>query len=351
MLAENLIFALLLSILAGFMNGSFATPTKYMDKWKEENIWFIFSFLTFLIIPWIYIYLYVPNIFYVIPKLDIMPTVATLIFGGIIFGIGMVCFSVAFRLIGLGVNFVINLSIGTACTALVGMIRYPDILGSSYSYLQAIGVVIFIIAVIIGAVAGTTRDKFKRKPEESAGKKQIKISYTIVGTILAVIAGIGSAFQGVSYVIANPVVEKIANSYGVTGFNASTIAWVILFSFATIPYALYFFILNIKHKSFLKYSLPGTYKYWIFLMIMGIAYWLSLVLFSSASRMIGGQLGPTIAWPLFMVFIILTSNFCGFITGEWKGAGSLAKKEITISILMFILAIIIFSSSILVEPK
>ena len=83
---------------------------------------------------------------------------------------------------------------------------------------------------------------------------------------------------------------------------------------------------------------------------MGIGFWGSLIFFSGASSMIGGALAPTIAWPLFMVFIILTSSFWGWFAGEWKDAGTKAAVRMFISLLFFIFAIVIFSCSILVKP-
>jgi L-rhamnose-H+ transport protein len=341
-------FALILTIIAGFINGSFATPTKHMDKWKEETIWFSFAFYGMLFLPWITIVVLAPNIFSILGDISFYPTLFTIILGGIAFGIGQICFALAFRLIGLGLNFVVNISIGTAITALVGLAQNPNLLGTGYSYLQILGVIIFVIAVILGTAAGAARDKKKKEHENkkhTEDASHIKTGYVILGVILAIAAGIGSAFQGASYVIANPAIVEVAKASGTSGLAANTIAWVILFSFAFLPYAIYFLILNIKNKSFNGYSQSGTGKYWFYLLFMAIGFWGSLVLFSGANDIIGGKLGPTVAWPLFMVFIILTSNFWGWISGEWKNAGKSATTKIWISITLFILAVIVFSCS------
>ena len=350
---STLVIALILTVLAGFFNGSFATPTKYMDKWKEENIWLFFPLLTFLILPWIYIFIIAPNILSIIAQINFYSQILPLIIGGVVFGIGMVCFSVAFRLIGLGLNFVVNISIGTACTALIGLVQNPHLFGSGYSYLQILGVIIFIIAVILGAAAGGARDKNKKAhgaKEHSEDKSHVKTGYVVLGVVLATAAGIGSACQGVTYVITNPAIVEVAKASGVGGLAANSVAWIILFSCACVPYVLYFLFLNIKNRSFGCFSVSGTGKYWIFLLIMGLTYWFSLVFFSGANSIIGGKLGPTIAWPLFMVFIILTSNFWGWVSGEWKDAGAKAIKRIWISIILFVVAVVVFSYSVMLKP-
>ncbi|MFA5187423.1 MAG: hypothetical protein WC551_13170, partial [Patescibacteria group bacterium] len=97
--------------------------------------------------------------------------------------------------------------------------------------------------------------------------------------------------------------------------------------------------------SFSKLALPGTGKYWLLAVLMGVGFWGSLIFFSKASQEIGGDLGPTVAWPLFMVFIILTSNFWSWKSGEWKGAGSSAARRMAASLVLFVLAIVVFSYS------
>ena len=349
-----LVTALILTIIAGFINGSFATPTKYMGKWKPETTWFIFSFSGMLILPLITIFILDPNIISILRQTTFYPTILTIIIGGVAFGIGQICFALAFRLIGLGLNFVVNISIGTACAALVGLVQNPKLFGTGYSYLQILGVIIFIIAVIIGTVAGAARDKNKKAngiKEHTEDKSHIKTGYVVLGIILAVIAGIGSACQGASYVLANPAIVKVAETSGASGLAANTIAWVILFSFAFVPYMLYFLFLNIKNRSFGGLAASGSGKYWFYIILMGIGYWGSLVVFSGANSIIGGKLGPTIAWPLFMVFIILTSNFWGWVSGEWKRAGAIAITRIWFSIILFIIAIVVFSYSVVLKPS
>ena len=345
--------ALVLTIIAGVLNGSFATPTKYMDKWKPETIWFVFSFFGMLLLPWLTIFVLVPNIAELLEQTTFYPAVLTIIIGGALYGIGQICFAIAFRLIGLGLNFVINISIGTACTALVGLFQNPELFGTGYSYLQILGVIIFILAVIIGTAAGASRDKNKKAhglKGHQEDESHIKAGYVILGMILAILAGVGSACQGASYVLANPAISKVAIDAGVSGLAANTMAWVVLFSFAFAPYVLYFFILNIKNRSFGGLAASGTGKYWFFIILMGIGYWGSLVAFSGANCVIGGKLGPTIAWPLFMVFIILTSSFWGWVSGEWKGAGAEAIIRIWVSIVFFVAAVFAFSFSAALKP-
>ncbi len=349
---QIVIIALALVLIAGVINGSFATPMKYMVRWEEENTWFAFSFWGFLILPWLSILLMGHDIMSVVKALP--PDILTaMVAGGIAFGLGQIAFALSFRYIGIGLAFVINISMGTTGSALIPILWHKGVMGTPYSYAQLIGIAIFVLAVCLGTAAGVARDKNKAGAQEAEGRtKKIEPGKLVLGVVLAIVAGAGSVAQGVSYIWANPTVQKIATEqFGLGRLTSGVIAWVIIFSAAWIPYVLYFIFLNIKKKSFSKLALPGTGKYWLLAVLMGVGFWGSLIFFSKASQEIGGDLGPTVAWPLFMVFIILTSNFWSWKSGEWKGAGSSAARRMAASLVLFVLAIVVFSYSGTLQPE
>ena len=76
--------------------------------------------------------------------------------------------------------------------------------------------------------------------------------------------------------------------------------------------------------------------------MMGILYFGSLIVFSQASKSLG-HLGAVIAWPMLMIFIILTSNFWSFIHGEWENSNKIALRYLSISLIALITAIISLS--------
>jgi L-rhamnose-H+ transport protein len=345
-MSNTILLALFLCVLAGFLNGSYAIPIKCMDKWKEENLWLVFFIFSFLILPWLTIFIMVPNVLEIF-KLLPMNAVLGAIIGGVVFGFGMLFFANAFKYIGIGLNFVVNISIGTAGAALVPILWHPEIIVSTYSIIQLIGIVFFIIAVVLGAKAGDIRSKTQGSSEGISVQKR----YLLLGVCFAILGGIGSACQGISYTYSNPFISSIAMSkFNVSPISSGIISWVIIFTAATIPYAIYFLIKNIKNRSFKYYRAPGTGIYWLYIVYMGIASWGSLIIFSKASADIGGDLAPTIAWPMFMVFIVLTSNFWGIVFKEWKNAHKKALLFLALSLLLYIGAIVTFSYSSVIKP-
>lgn len=349
---ETILFALSLVLVAGLINGSFAAPMKFMTKWDEENIWLVFSFWGFIILPWISIMVMAPNTVEILSSIP--PKLFwTMILGGIGFGLGQIAFALSFRYIGIGLAFVINISMGTSGSALIPLMWHKGLMGTPYSYAQLAGILVFVLAVIIGAAAGAARDKAKKQAEgipTSSNVKEIRSGKLAVGIVLAVLAGAGSVSQGVTYIWANPTVSAAAAELGAGKLASGVISWVVIFSAAWIPYFLYFLFLNFKNRSFGRLAAPGTGGYWLWLPLMGVGYWGSLIFFSKASEVIGGDLAPTIAWPLFMVFIILTSNIWSIKAKEWEHAGKTASRRMIVSIALFVVAIVVFSYSSKLQP-
>ena len=84
------------------------------------------------------------------------------------------------------------------------------------------------------------------------------------------------------------------------------------------------------------YARPGTGLNWLLGAVMGCCWMGSLWVYGAATARMA-EMGPILGWPLFMSIIIITSNAWGFLTGEWKGAGSKAVGTMLTGILFLIL--------------
>lgn len=325
-------WALLSTLIAGVINGSFALPTKYVKKWNFENIWLLFAFWTFLVAPWAFLLYLNPNaleIYQSAPK----ETITTLILGGVFFGIGQIGFALALSYIGIGLAFVINISLSTALGALVPLFLIhtkhswdPD------SFVTLLGIIIIITGLIISYLAGRRRDQLM-EVEKITHKKYA------LGVFAAIIAGLGSAGQNYSFASTTNM-QELALSAGLHPLAASFIIWPGFLTAAFVPYALYMLFFNFKNKSFSVYF-TGEKRFYLYALIMAIFWFGSLVFYSKATQLIG-NLGPVVIWPLFMTLIILTSNFWGWQSGEWKVADRKTKALAFAGIVFFILAVIVF---------
>src|SRR3954451_5241196 len=54
--------AAMLALGAGILNGSFATPTRFMDRWRWENVWALWAVFGMFILPWAIAFATVPHL-------------------------------------------------------------------------------------------------------------------------------------------------------------------------------------------------------------------------------------------------------------------------------------------------
>jgi L-rhamnose-H+ transport protein len=343
------LLAIIYAIFAGFINGSFALPTKRTKQWQFEHVWLNFALWGFLIIPWASILFFAPDVKLVYLQMS-LPTFLILIIGGTLFGIGQICFAQALKKIGLGLGFVLNIGLGTSLGFLLPLVvLHPKDIITPFGLTTILGGALIIIGLILSYLAGKKRTAAKQAEASlidpaSQPKATHSHAYYRLGVILACIAGIFSALQNFTFA-ATRNLQLIALQDGLGQFAASMIIWPIFLTFTFIPYVIYMIYLHFKHKSIHLYYHRRSYLNIQFAFLMGLFWFGSLILYSKAALLIG-NLGSIVAWPIFMVCIILTSNFWSWREHEWEHAPAQSVTEMYVSLFSMIIAVIILGYSV-----
>lgn len=333
----EILYVLFLAFTAGIINGSYATPCKYVKKWQFENIWAIFSLVTFFIGPWLFIYYLAPNVFEVYAKIP-ASLLHTIIVGGILFGIGQIGFVFAFKRIGMGLSFVINIGLSTAVGSLLPLyVLHSGSVNHAATQMTFVGIVLIVMGLIVSYLAGKRRDLLLKNVKNTA----LEGSY-LVGIVAAIIAGAGSVGQNYTF-SSTVIVQQLALASHVSPLASSIIIWPAFLTASFVPYFLYMIFLNFKNKTFSVYY-KAEKIFYVYALFMFACWFGSLVLYSKATQIIG-HLGPVIIWPLFMAMIILASNFWGWRFGEWNNTDGKTRKLALCGVVLFIIAIGVFSYS------
>lgn len=324
----GMLSSLPLYLSAGIINGSFATPTKHIKKWSFENIWFQHAMWSFLILPWVTIFFFAPQVIKIYSVVS-FKMLAIAMIGGFVFGIGQVASAFAIYTIGIGLAFVICIGISTGLGFLLPLIiQHPEKIMTPFGYVTLIGTLLAIFGFIFSTYAGKLRSQHQGLVTQTVVKASPR-NY-LIGVILALVAGIFSAGQNLAFSLTSSM-QQTALDMGATKFGAAMIMWPWFLTFAFIPYATYMIYLFYKNDSFSNYRTNGFIQYYSLTFFMGIMWYSSLLFYSKASQM-SGPLGPIFGWPLFMVLIILTSNCWGWVHHEWKNAGYYALKNLFIGL-------------------
>lgn len=136
----------------------------------------------------------------------------------------------------------------------------------------------------------------------------------------------------------------LATSKGIPAIIASNIAWPIFLTAAFIPYVSYMLYLHVKNRSYRVYTLRNTARYLPVTFIMGAFSYGAIIAYGYAAGLIG-KLGPVIGWPLFMVLVILISNYWGWYFGEWRGCTRKTVLKLKWGIFFLVAAVVVLAFS------
>lgn len=332
----DITIALSLVLVAGVVNGSFAMFSKRMQGWAFENIWFNYALWAFIIIPWVSIFIMAPNILSLYAHAPI-GLIAIIAVGGFVFGIGQVCFALAMDKIGLGLGFLLNIGLGTALGSLLPLlIQHSEEIATPFGLITIAAVALIIVGLLLSYYAGLRRDR-----EIGHGHVSQKSTGYAVGVIFAIIAGFASAGQNVTFSLTMPL-HQIAEQMHFSPLITSIVIWPVFLLFSFIPYSIFMLTKLARNKRFHCYTKANSGRYHVYTFLMGLFWYGSLILYSKSAQLVG-HLGPVVIWPLFMVLIILTSNYWGWHHHEWRGSSRKTRKTILSGIGFLIAAIIILS--------
>ena len=324
-----------LTIAAGFMHGTYAFPMKYMKTWEDENIWLVFSLITFLILPLASLMWAEPHIF---QQLIHIPStiILTLIIGGFLFGLGMVVFTYSMIYVGMGISFIVNMCSGTIISTILPLLWIdPALLWSKVGALEIIALTLFLLGMVTSYYATAHRS------HNQTASQRYPYSFTLKGIILGILSGVLTSAEGFSYSYATTLLPK--ESLLLPTQTITQLFWMMIFSSAFLPYFFYFLRNNIKNRT-LKNIFKSSAKYYVLSICMGILYFGSLLLFSHATLSLGSK-AVLVTWPMLMILIVMTGNFWSIVHQEWRGAGILALRYLAASIIIFIMAVVILTTA------
>jgi L-rhamnose-H+ transport protein len=326
--------SLLLLLLAGGMNGSFAVPMKYVRGWQWEHTWFLWSLLGMLFLPFAVAFSTIPNLALVYHAAGLHAVMRTVIYG-MLWGIGAILFGLGITRVGLAVGFGIILGTSSLFGTVVPLVlRHHDQLFTTRGVVTLTGLCIVLMGVAACALAGRLRE---------AGMQQSsrRGSFT-VGLVICLLSGIGSASMSLALNESTPIL-RAAESFGVPQAISMNATWPVLLSGGVIVNAAFCAYLVLRNGTIalfakrlgLNAGLAAT---------MAVLWSGSNYVYAAGARAMG-SLGLILGWPIFMAAIVLTANGWGSLTGEWRGAARTALRWAATGCALLILGIWIIAWS------
>ena len=328
------ISALGLIALAGAMQATYPVLMKLTVKWAWENLWLLFTFLGLVLFPGILAILTVPHLGTV---LTTSPRGSLL--AAVLFGLGLGCASVCFGLgvtrLGVSLAPSIILGLATAVGSTIPWLTLPS-KPVAYSVLLWCGVLVMLGGVTICAMAGQKRDERlrSRAPSERGGKA------FWTGLAICIASGVLTSFMNLGLVYGAGVTHR-ALALGSSAMNAPNALWLVVMSGGFVANLIYCSYRLFTQGTWQKYRFE-TVPYLTWAVIMALLWEGSLPAYAvGATRL--GRLGPSVGWGIIMSLNMITSNFWGLATGEWRGAGRRAGETMALGIGTLLAAVAIFA--------
>ena len=324
---------LLLTLVAGLFSGSCMMPMKFAKRWPWENTWLVFTVVSLLILPWTLAFTLLHDVVAIYWALPAKAFVAPLVFG-FGWGIAQVLFGLSIARLGMALGYAIIVGLGALLGTLVPLlVRNREVLATGRGTLILTGVAIMLLGIAVSAGAGKAREG-AAKPVEAVGSYSGALAMAVLCGLLAPMLNFAFAFgQG----IAREAVRQGA-SPSVAGYAV----WPVALLGGLIPNAAYsFWLLSRNHtwKYFRGAWLPDVWSG----CAMGIL-WMGAFAIYGVSSVYLGALGTSVGWALFQIFMIITANLSGVLTGEWRHAPRAARRGLAMGLALLAAATIVIAA-------
>src|SRR5246127_157211 len=151
-MSGNVLSGLAVVVLAGILNGSFATPMKRIAGWRWENSWLIFAVSGLLVFPWIINFATVPNVTNIYAGASAATLFKVILFG-LLWGVGATLFGLGISRVGIALGFALILGITASFGSLLPLaILLSEQLTTKRGAALVVGTFVMALGLILLAV-------------------------------------------------------------------------------------------------------------------------------------------------------------------------------------------------------
>jgi L-rhamnose-H+ transport protein len=318
---DTMILGLALVLSAGFFQGSFMAPSKWIRGWEWKNYWLIFAITAYLVCPWILAFLTIPGLLDIYSGAPGKALLSSMIFGAG-WGVGAVTFGLGVEALGLALGFAVILGVAATCGAVIPLFFSP--VTPAQAWLIGGSLALMLTGVVVCSYAG-------RWKETSGAVRSYRRGLTI-----CIVSGLLSSCGNLGFAFGGAITER-AQHLGVAAATAPNVLWTLL----TFPlflcnagFAIYVLRRNGTSSRYRVATAGNT----ILAVLMGVMWMAGIGLYGRGARNLGA-LGPSLGWAILMASMVLAANVFGLFTGEWTEAPASSKRLLGIGVALLMIAI------------
>jgi L-rhamnose-H+ transport protein len=311
---------------------------KYTRQWKWENTWLVFAASALLVIPWLLAAGFVPHLEDVYRGVASRALLAPLIFG-FLWGIAQVTFGLGISAVGMALAFAVVAGLSCLSGSLIPLlVLHPADLLRPRGILLLISMPILFVGLVLYGMAGRRREK-EQRPANSAASAAAMAFMT--GLAICIFTGIFGSNINLGFAFSGPILEK-AVALGAIPVTSTYASWALVLGAGFIPNLLYCFLVLFRNGTWPLFLKPGWTRETGLGIAMGLL-WLSGMVGYGIGATLVGRYGTSLGYALFTAAIILSSNFLGILTGEWRGTSAGTRRELAAAVVVILISVLVLN--------
>lgn len=317
---------LALTLLAGLSSGNCMLPMKFVRRWPWENLWLVFSLVSLVALPWGLALLMVHDLAGVYASLT--PAQWLLPFAlGAGWGVAQVLFGLSIARLGQALGFAIIIGLGSLGGTLVPLLlQHRAVLGTGNGALILGGLAVMVVGILVSAGAGSQREKEQARAEGGG---------YAVALLMAVVCGLLAPMINYAFAFGQDIAAR-AVQMGASPVHAAYAVWPVALAGGLVPNLVYCLYLLRKNRTWNRFGGPWLHDGWL-AVLMAIFWMGAMALYGEASVYLGA-LGTSVGYGLFQIFMIMTANLGGVLTGEWTAAPAGARRTLYAGLVLLMVA-------------
>lgn len=365
--------------LGGLASGSFYVPYRFVRKWSWEVYWLAGGFFSWIIAPWVFAWLLVPDPVAIIRQADERTLALAYVFGAL-WGLGGLTFGLTMRYLGIGLGMAVALgycaAVGTLTPPIIEQ-KFGELLGTSSGLVTLLGVFVCLAGIAVTGLAGMNKEKELSDEQKKAAVAEFNFTK---GFFVATFSGVMSACFAIGLFYGKPIMkaaEQVLRESGRSDLwsNLPVLIVVLLGGFTT--NFIWCLILLVKNRTARQYLsttyAPGLHDpktiietaidapseevvrgaslrpvdglrvplltNYLFSALAGVTWYLQFFFYSMGQMRMGKY--EFSSWTLHMASIIIFSSLWGIALKEWKGSSHKTRRLLSVGLLTLILSTII----------
>ncbi|MBE2214592.1 MAG: L-rhamnose/proton symporter RhaT [Opitutaceae bacterium] len=351
-MGANPLLGLIYHWLGGFASASFYLPYRGVKRWSWETYWLVGGFFSWIVAPWFFASLLVPDLFAVLRAAPAGSVLWAYVFGAL-WGLGGLTFGLTMRYLGIGLGMAVALSFCSAFGTLMPPLfagELGTIAASVSGRYVLLGVAVCLGGIGLCGMAGVRKERELSPEQKKASVREFNFRR---GLLVAVFSGVMSSCFAYGLAAGKPIADlarqSLADNGGSDLWQNLPVLIVVLLGGITTN-SIWCLILAMRNRSLGEYgalkpavdagsgraSLVTNYA---FSAMAGVTWYLQFFFYSMGQTKMGQY--EFSSWTLHMASIILFSSLWGIVLKEWKGSSHRTHGYIFAGIAVLVLSTLV----------